>query len=86
MSDESSQILEMVADGKITVDEAAKLLKALSAQDGDGPRQIRIEKISHGPGRGHEHGPFGGHMMGCHCLVMSGGEDVKVWKEHRQDV
>ena len=32
MSDEASQILEMVADGKITVDEAAKLLEALSGQ------------------------------------------------------
>ena len=45
-TDDTKQILEMVAQGKITVDEADRLLKALAdtrdavpGDDGDGPRK-----------------------------------------------
>ena len=84
MSDEASQILAMVADGKITAEEGAQLLKALNRQAGDSPRQIHIKKIIHGDhGHGHFGRHWGGRMGGCHCVVMSGDDEVEVWKEHR---
>ena len=83
MSDEASQILEMVADGKITVDEAAKLLEALSGQGMGGKmREMRISKTMGGPGPEMLHG----HMHGCHCVSLSGTQDINIWREHSDDV
>ena len=65
MSEEASQILAMVADGKITADEAVNLLKALTHQDTDRPREIRVGKVLHGDG--------------CHCVGLFDDGEVPNW-------
>lgn len=77
MPDEASTILAMVADGKITADEGAQLLRALNQSTRGGRREIHIEKIV-GESR---HARLHGHAGGCTCIAMSGCEEVDVWRE-----
>ena len=82
MSDEASQILEMVGDGKITVDEAAKLLEALNGQGKGGKIREIISKTMGGRGPELLHG----HMHGCHCVSSSDSQDINIWRERSGDV
>lgn len=83
MAEESSKILAMVADGKITADEAAKLLKALNGQDRGGkPREIKITKIM--AGRRPE--TLHGHMDGCHCVSVCEDGGINIWRERSEHV
>jgi hypothetical protein len=49
MSEERKKILEMLADGKISVEEAEKLLSAISAQDGESipGEKSRLSKLKY---------------------------------------
>ncbi|MBT3395864.1 MAG: hypothetical protein HOB82_02230 [Alphaproteobacteria bacterium] len=92
MSDEASQILAMVGDGKITADEAAKLLKALNGQQGGGEetQKVKIIKMMGEGGaemhHGHEHHGHHGHHEGCHCVSVSSDDGVNIWQERTSDV